>query len=249
MSWKTTLTFAALTIGLTGIAQAADRITPPAVPETLVVDASFKPVDWRIKLTPAFNVNYLATDELAVVSPDVRSRCRDWQFAGARAELMAARVGVVVVVSTSLARIRAQYGPPGTGLLLAAPGPVLYNLFGREPGPKRLNRPGLPSRGDRGRGAVEDAAAVLVGADSIPVWTRWASRARRRGCSAAATASRRLIVPVRIHSCSSASDPAAPCQVLQKLSKVIAVLGGRVRMECSTVHNRCSPTCEPSSSR
>jgi hypothetical protein len=34
-------------------------------------DASFKPVDWRIKLTPAFNINYLAVDELAVVSPNV----------------------------------------------------------------------------------------------------------------------------------------------------------------------------------
>jgi hypothetical protein len=35
-------------------------------------DASFKPVDWRIKLTPAFNINYLAVEELAVVNPDVR---------------------------------------------------------------------------------------------------------------------------------------------------------------------------------
>jgi hypothetical protein len=36
-------------------------------------DASFKPVDWRIKLTPIVNANYLAADELAVVSPDVRN--------------------------------------------------------------------------------------------------------------------------------------------------------------------------------
>jgi hypothetical protein len=35
-------------------------------------DASFRPVDWRVKITPAFNINYLAVDELAVVNPDVR---------------------------------------------------------------------------------------------------------------------------------------------------------------------------------
>lgn len=34
-------------------------------------DAGFKPADWRIKVTPVFNVNYLAADELAVVNPDV----------------------------------------------------------------------------------------------------------------------------------------------------------------------------------
>ena len=34
-------------------------------------DAAFRPVDWRIKLTPAFNVNYLSVSELAVVSPNV----------------------------------------------------------------------------------------------------------------------------------------------------------------------------------
>ena len=44
-------------------------------------DSSFKPVDWRIKVTPVFNVNYLAVEELAVVSPDVRpgtTRGRTW---------------------------------------------------------------------------------------------------------------------------------------------------------------------------
>jgi hypothetical protein len=44
-------------------------------------DAAFKPVDWRVKLTPVFNVNYLAVDELAVVNPDVRkgtTRGRTW---------------------------------------------------------------------------------------------------------------------------------------------------------------------------
>lgn len=43
-------------------------------------DAAFKPVDWRIKLTPIFNINYLDVEELAVVNPDVRegtTRFRD----------------------------------------------------------------------------------------------------------------------------------------------------------------------------
>jgi hypothetical protein len=35
-------------------------------------DAAFKPVDWRIKLTPVFNSNNIAVDELAVINPDVR---------------------------------------------------------------------------------------------------------------------------------------------------------------------------------
>jgi hypothetical protein len=34
-------------------------------------DASFRPVDWRVKITPAFNVNYLSVNELAVVGPNV----------------------------------------------------------------------------------------------------------------------------------------------------------------------------------
>ena len=33
---------------------------------------SFKPVDWRIRVTPAFNLNYLGAQENQVVSPDVR---------------------------------------------------------------------------------------------------------------------------------------------------------------------------------
>src|SRR5437660_807889 len=44
-------------------------------------DAAFKPVDWRVKVMPVFNVNYLAVDELAVVNPDVRkgtTRGRTW---------------------------------------------------------------------------------------------------------------------------------------------------------------------------
>ncbi|MBX9583329.1 MAG: hypothetical protein K2X87_23755 [Gemmataceae bacterium] len=44
-------------------------------------DAAFKPADWRVKLAPAFNVNALSVQELAVVSPDVRDgtiRNRTW---------------------------------------------------------------------------------------------------------------------------------------------------------------------------
>jgi hypothetical protein len=35
-------------------------------------DGAFKPVDWRVKITPIFNINYLAGQELGIVSPDVR---------------------------------------------------------------------------------------------------------------------------------------------------------------------------------
>jgi len=44
-------------------------------------DAAFKPVDWRIKVTPAFNANTLSAQEVGVVSPDVRKgtiRNRSW---------------------------------------------------------------------------------------------------------------------------------------------------------------------------
>jgi hypothetical protein len=44
-------------------------------------DASFKPADWRIKLTPIFDVNDLNVDEVGIVSPDVRKgtqRTRSW---------------------------------------------------------------------------------------------------------------------------------------------------------------------------
>jgi hypothetical protein len=43
--------------------------------------ASFKPVDWRVKVDMIFNVNGLVADELAIVNPDVRagtSRYRDY---------------------------------------------------------------------------------------------------------------------------------------------------------------------------
>jgi hypothetical protein len=36
-------------------------------------DAAFRPFDWRIKATPAVNVNYLAVNELGVVSPNVEN--------------------------------------------------------------------------------------------------------------------------------------------------------------------------------
>jgi hypothetical protein len=36
-------------------------------------DASFKPVDWRIKFTPVFNISTLNVNELGVVTPDVQS--------------------------------------------------------------------------------------------------------------------------------------------------------------------------------
>lgn len=36
-------------------------------------DTSFKPVDWRIRVTPEFSLNYLDVRELGIVSPDVRN--------------------------------------------------------------------------------------------------------------------------------------------------------------------------------
>jgi hypothetical protein len=36
-------------------------------------DASFKPVDWRIRVTPELSLNYLSVQELGVVSPDIRN--------------------------------------------------------------------------------------------------------------------------------------------------------------------------------
>ena len=35
-------------------------------------DTSFRPVDWRIRVTPAVNVNYLDVRELGIVNVDVR---------------------------------------------------------------------------------------------------------------------------------------------------------------------------------
>lgn len=36
-------------------------------------DTSFKPVDWQIRFTPEFNINYLDTQELGIVNIDVRA--------------------------------------------------------------------------------------------------------------------------------------------------------------------------------
>jgi len=36
-------------------------------------DASFKPVDWRIRITPEISLNYLSVRELGIVGPDVRA--------------------------------------------------------------------------------------------------------------------------------------------------------------------------------
>jgi hypothetical protein len=35
-------------------------------------DAAFKPADWRVRVSPVFNFNFLDVEELAVVNPDVR---------------------------------------------------------------------------------------------------------------------------------------------------------------------------------
>ena len=35
-------------------------------------NTSFKPVDWNVRVTPVFNLNYLDTSQLGVVNPDVR---------------------------------------------------------------------------------------------------------------------------------------------------------------------------------
>ena len=36
-------------------------------------DTSFRPIDWRIKVTPELNINYLKVQENGIVSPDVRA--------------------------------------------------------------------------------------------------------------------------------------------------------------------------------
>jgi hypothetical protein len=44
-------------------------------------DAGFKPVDWRVRVMPVFNINYLSVQELGVVGPDVQhgtTRGRTW---------------------------------------------------------------------------------------------------------------------------------------------------------------------------
>ena len=68
-------------------------------------DSAFKPVDWRLKVTPTFNVNFLDVEELGVVSPDETKghrRGRTWfaleeWFAETKlADLIAAGMPVLV---------------------------------------------------------------------------------------------------------------------------------------------------------
>ena len=46
-------------------------------------NASFKPPDWQIRLTPVFNMNYLNSQELAIVNPDVRQGTTRFRNRGA----------------------------------------------------------------------------------------------------------------------------------------------------------------------
>ncbi len=49
-------------------------------------NASFKPADWQLRLTPVFNMNYLDTNELGIVSPDVRKGTTRFRNRGALEE-------------------------------------------------------------------------------------------------------------------------------------------------------------------
>lgn len=49
-------------------------------------NASFKPADWQLRLTPVFNMNYLDTNELAIVNPDVRRGTTRFRNRGALEE-------------------------------------------------------------------------------------------------------------------------------------------------------------------
>ncbi len=52
--------------------------------------------------------------------------------AGMPAYLAVLTILLFCAVTLSLARIRAQYGPPSAGLMMGAPGPALYSLLGRD---------------------------------------------------------------------------------------------------------------------
>ena len=43
-------------------------------------DTSFKPLDWRIRITPELSLNYLDVQELGIVSPDVRNGTTRFAF-------------------------------------------------------------------------------------------------------------------------------------------------------------------------
>ncbi|MES2789757.1 MAG: hypothetical protein V4719_09055 [Planctomycetota bacterium] len=48
--------------------------------------ASFKPPDWQVRLTPVFNMNYLDSNELGIVNPDVRQGTTRFRNRGALEE-------------------------------------------------------------------------------------------------------------------------------------------------------------------
>lgn len=49
-------------------------------------NASFKPADWQLRLTPVFNMNYLNANELGIVNPDVRYGTTRFRTRGALEE-------------------------------------------------------------------------------------------------------------------------------------------------------------------
>ena len=70
-----------------------------AAGQTAGSGTAFKPVDWRLRLTPIFNMNYLGVEELGIVNPNVlegRTRFRtdfalqEW-FAEAKLAVLSAR--------------------------------------------------------------------------------------------------------------------------------------------------------------
>jgi hypothetical protein len=53
-------------------------------------------------------------------------------LAGMAAPIAALFIAVYLLIALSAARIRAHYGPPSVGLMLGAPGPVLYAALGKD---------------------------------------------------------------------------------------------------------------------
>ena len=53
-------------------------------------------------------------------------------IAGMRPDIAILFVVIYLAAMLSLARVRAQYGPPSAGLLLGAPGPVIYGMLGKD---------------------------------------------------------------------------------------------------------------------
>lgn len=49
-------------------------------------DGAFKPADWRVKVTPVFNMNYLEVQELGIVNPNVNDGSRRFRSDGALEE-------------------------------------------------------------------------------------------------------------------------------------------------------------------